>query len=261
MSNKIKKYKTPLVTILLGALGSALWSFITAINNYFSNIVASYFISISTYFDKRIFTQVAQNDMFFLQQSISSTGSLVLCLVAAIFAMGFPILIIFIEGSFNKEYLELKRLGHKYDLVKDLEEKIEYTDEEVATRYYDLVESYQRTKNNLKLMKQIFKFLSPILFISLMISFSVNTLTNRYIADSIQYFNYLLKVNAAYIDTNLEREYLSKFSQIRNGEDYRKIVLELEKLALEHRLHFKTNLNIRSEEDIIKDHPKVVFEE
>lgn len=261
MKNTIKKYKTPLITILLGALGSALWSFISTINSYFSNIVATYFINISTYFDEKIFTQVAQNDSFFLQQSISSTTSLIICIISIIFAMSVSVLVIFVDDSITKEQAEVKKLGYKYNIEKDLNDKNLYTKEEFINKYDEVLAGYEKIKNKLKLLKQIFKFLAPILFISIIITFAFNTLQNRYIIDSIQYFNYLLKVNSAYLNTDLEREYISRFSQIRTGEDYREIVVELEKLALGNKLHFRTNLNIRSEEDIHKDHPGVMFEE
>ncbi|MDI9761182.1 hypothetical protein, partial [Acinetobacter baumannii] len=63
--------------------------------------------------------------------------------------------------------------------------------------------------------------------------------------------------NAQNLDDKTERKYKSEFSQIRNSQDYHKLILELENLALSNKLSISPNLSIRSKEDLKKDHPNL----
>lgn len=237
-------------TILFGVVSSALWTL--AYEKFFPQVTA-YFVDISSYFSKRVFLEISTHDPISLQQSTYS----ILLFLTVIFVILITSLsylsLVYIKDQISDTKNKTDNLGN--EILGKRDTVAEVTEQDVIQSYEDLVKEVDKTD---KFIKKSFFPISILLSISaifLVASFFYTTLTTKYVYESISYFNYLLKVNAVYLNDETERQYVSRFAQIRDSDDYITIIVELEKLALKNNLSFVPNPTVRKEEDLIKDHP------
>lgn len=212
-------------------------------------------VKYSSTFNTLVFISVSTHDLVALQQSTH--------LLVAIFSLSFFILLFagtyLVMLYFRKEYEDSK--ARLYELQgKVLNEETEKVKEEITSE--QLLQKINTSINDAEKSDKFFnkffiaaKYLLPIFIIFCIYNATYATVTSKYVYESISYFDYLLKVNAASLDEQTERSYMTRFTQIRSSQDYKKIILELEKLALSCGRSFVPNPTVRSQEDVHKDHP------
>lgn len=252
MKESLRKYKNAFITVFLGALGSGLWTAFININSYLSKSITNFFLNISSSFDEMIFRQVAKNNLALTQ---TSTFILLIILITLIFTLIILILLPLLTSRAESHLLEANQSLTRLGSSLAVEGGKNYIKQDFDVEYNSLFNDYKNNEKRLNRLKKVSKILAPIMLTSLILSATYRVYTTQYIDDCIQYFNYLLKVNASNLDEKSERIYISKFAQIRNGDDYKKIVIELEKLALDNKLVFVVNPSVRK--DISKDHPSI----
>ncbi len=213
-------------------------------------------VKYSSSFNTLVFISVSNHDLVALQQSTH--------LLVSIFSFSFFVLLFggtyLVMLYFRKEYEDSKaRLYELQGKVLDtgkVKEKEQITSEKLLQEINDSINDAEK---NDKYFSKIFiaaKYFLPVLVILGIYNATYATVTSKYIYESISYFDYLLMVNAASLDEQTERSYMTRFTQIRSSQDYKKIILELEKLALSCGRSIIHNPTVRSLEDIHKDHPK-----
>lgn len=249
---KPSKYKSIGISFLIGIVASGSWSFIS--ESLIPKITA-YFISVSSSFSQQIFIQISTHDLTTIQQSTYSLLTFILILLVGGLCASTYLLMLSAKERFQKIKGKADNLGKELSLIEDEDDSSEINEEDIVVSYNNLCSDLEKTDKTLKNTHLITNiFLSSSFVILIIISF-YNSITYKYVNESIVYFDYLLKVNAVNLNDQSEREYLSRFSQIRNSKDYTTIIVELEKLALANQLSILPNLTVRSESDISKDHP------
>lgn len=248
MKNLNLKYT--FITILLGALGSGLWALIT---NVLAPKLTNYLIRVSDAFSEQIFRKIAINDTVFLQQTTYSLIILI-CVFLLIISSAFIYAgMSYTKTKFDKTKADVNRLGDDFFEREDIASNI--SAEDFAQDYTHLVEEFKSTEKLVSRVSLLVKITTPLIIITTVIIYTYAELTSRYVYNSISYFNYLLKVNSVNLDEENERKYISRFTQINSSKDYMTIIRELEGLALNNKLSFIPNPNIRSKEDILREHP------
>lgn len=213
-------------------------------------------VKYSSTFNTLVFISVSTHDLVALQQSTH--------MLLAIFSLTFFILLF--AGSylvmlyFKKEYEDSKaRLYELQGKVLNAEtkkEKEEITSEQLLQKINASISDAEKSDKYFNKLFIAAKYLLPIFIIFCIYNAAYATVTSKYVYESISYFDYLLKVNAASLDEQTERSYMTRFTQIRSSQDYKKIILELEKLALSCERSFVPNPTVRTKEDLRKNHPR-----
>lgn len=248
MKNLNLKYT--FITILLGALGSGLWALVT---NVLAPKITNYLISVSDAFSEQIFRKIAINDTVFLQQTTYTLIILIFVFLLIIFSTCIYVLMTYTKTKFDETKADVNRLGDEFLDREDITSNI--SAEDLAQDYTHLVEKFKSTDKLVSRVSLFVKITMPLILITTVAIFTYAELTSRYVYNSISYFNYLLKVNSVNLDEENERKYISRFTQINSSKDYMTIIRELEGLALNNKLSFIPNPNIRSKEDILREHP------
>lgn len=244
---KTSIYKNVGIPILLSVVGSIVW---TILSDYIIPAFTSYYIKFSVAYSKKVYASISTHDLIALQQSTYSLLSLLLVIVSILVCAWS-----YINMSKYREEYESAKARLKALISKESEEE---TSEEFTTEAIkDLLESSEKTDKFYNKVYILNKILLPTLLIfSILISFK-SVATAKYVYESVSYFDYLMGVNSILLDEKKERNYKSRFSQIRNGQDYRNIVVELEKLALSNGLSILPNTTVRKDKDLKKDHPSI----
>lgn len=239
---KTSKFKYVFGTIGLGLIVNALWSMVY--DHIFLEITR-YFINLSSKFSNIVFVNISSHDLNSINQSTNFLLTF-LIVVAALILYGWS----YFKMQNAKEHFEYAENRFLKKNEKPLENDNEYSEE-------DFLKSIEKSN---KVFKKLYLFnmiLLPAVLIGFVVGNIGTALTSKYINESITYFDYLLYLNAQNLDDKTERKYKSEFSQIRNSQDYHKLILELENLALSNKLSISPNLSIRSKEDLKKDHPNL----
>ncbi|MDC5355649.1 hypothetical protein OHW66_14125 [Acinetobacter baumannii] len=239
--------KNAAITIILGLIGSALWA---GIANYIGPSLTTYFVNVSESFSDKIYLSISSHDLVTLQQStyylvvsIALIITIVMC-ICSYFAFLF---------MYNK-YLHTKsRITERVSKTPTRENSTErrVTDEE-AKEFLDRLEKSDKWLNKVAVL---IKYLLPVVIVVVTLSTSYSILTTKYVYEAISYFDYLLNVNASNLDSQGEKDYMTRFTQIRSSKDYNHIIVELEKRALQNNLSFLPNPSVRSKDELEKDHP------
>lgn len=252
LMNKLSKYKSVGVSVLIGIAGSGLWSFIS---ETLAPQITAYFITVSSSFSQKIFIEISTHDLTTLQQSTYSLLSLIFILLIGVMCASVSLLMLSEKERLQKIREKAYTLGQKFTLTEDREDSSEINHEDVVNSYNAICSDLEKTDKKLQKTQLVTNIMLFSSFIILTIVFLYNSLTYRYIHESTVYFDYLLKVNAVNLNDEDERKYISRFTQIRNSKDYTTIIVELEKLALYNKLSILPNLIIRDEREFSKDHP------
>ncbi|EOQ75653.1 hypothetical protein [Acinetobacter lactucae] len=240
---KTSKFKWTSGGLVLGILASGSWSILY---DHVFPALTRYFINLSSRFSNIVFTSISSHDLTAINQSTNYLLTVFLVVAAIILGIWS-----YFKLQSAKEYFE----NTEYKYLKNNEKPLEKQNERNENTYEELLKSIEKSN---KLFKKLYLFniiLLPATLIGFVLINIGSALTSKYINESISYFDYLLFVNAKNLDDKTERMYKSDFSQIRNSQDYYKLILELEKLALSNKLSISPNLSIRSKEDLVKDHP------
>lgn len=247
---RLSKHKSTYLALIIGVLASGIWSFLS---NTIAPKVTAYFVEKSTSFSNRIFIEISTYDPTILHQSNHLLLTLILIILIVVVFFSLYMIINSIKDSFLKTKERINELG----LILNEEEntKVEINEDEVRNSYNETVILMRKTDDSIKWASRITKIIMPASLVVLIITSLYSNLTTKYINESINYFNYLLKVNSINLDKHDEKYYVSKFTQIRNDQDYKSLIVELERLALKNRLSFLPNTTIRAKEDVLKDHP------
>ncbi|MDN5068036.1 hypothetical protein [Aliarcobacter butzleri] len=191
-------------SILIGALGSGVWEYL--LKPFFSHSI-NFILDVSTLgmdkFKNSIYEEVSQG--FSEKNSISTYSFITMIYLGFLFTM---ILILF------------RKIKNK---------KINLDEEDNAPKEFN--NSYQ------KLIK-IFYILSSLSILLFMI-IMVQNIKLQYINTSIIYYKQLLNIVAPYLSEQEIKIYNSKFSLIKNKEEYEKLVDELYDISYDNKLEFK----------------------
>lgn len=243
-------YKQTIFGLIMALVGSALWAILS---NYIGPALVAYAIKISSTINGQIYLKISTHDLIALQQSTHTLLTLFfVILFTLIITAGYYTLILL-----NDKYNDSKKRIYKLRAeIFGTEKEKEIVSEETVK------ESIENTIKNMeerdKLVRKIFlgtKFFFPVAILAFIFSAMYTTLTSKYIYEAISYYDYLIKVNALNLDEQTEKEYISRFMQIRNSTDYHSIVVELEARAFAHGLSILPNTSIRKDEDLLKDFP------
>lgn len=237
---KTSKYKYALGTIGIGLIGSALWSFLY---DYVFPACTRFFIQTSSTFSNIVFVNISSHDLVAIHQSIYFSVTLIIVVASILLFIDRYIKIITIENDLKSDYAVLQDQSSS-------EREIHETDV-----YLDNLKSLEKIQKLNIRINLFLKFAFPVALIFLIATTIYSFSTTKFIYDSITYFDYLLYVNAENLDDKTERKYKSEFTQIRNSQDYHKLIVELENLAFTNELSVYPNSSIRSREELEKDHP------
>lgn len=231
----------------------------TILANQVSPWITAQAIKYSSSFNTLVFINVSNHDLVGLQQSTH--------MLVTIFSVSFFILVFgasyFVMLYFRKQYEDSKARLYEFQAKvlnagtikeKDLED---ISSEELKQKIEDTIKAAEKNDKYFSKLYIVAKYLLPISIILNIYNATYTTLTTKYVYESISYFDYLLKVNAANLDDKTERTYMTRFTQIRSSQDYKDIVLELENLAFSRALSITPNSTVRPDADILKDHPNV----
>ncbi|MCS4297514.1 MULTISPECIES: hypothetical protein [Acinetobacter] len=247
MKNTI--YKKVGYPLLISVAGCVIWAIIT---NYIGPALTSYLVDVSSSFSDKIYISVSSHDLIALQQSTY----FLLYMMALVFTMlisgGLYVAFLYLHTLYQKSkaalFKDITGLPLKTEEVVTQKETPSMTNEEFVAEMRRLDKTQQKLATFLKI-------LSPITMICFVIVSGYTIITTKYIYESISYYDYLLKVNALNLDDITEKSYMSRFTQIRNKQDYTILVEELESRALQHKLSFLPNPTVRDREELLKAHP------
>ncbi|MBJ9483496.1 hypothetical protein [Acinetobacter baumannii] len=237
---KTSKFKVTSGALVIGILGSASWSILY---DHVFPACTRFFIGLSSRFSNIVFVNISSHDLNSINQSTNFLITF-LIVVAALFLCGWS----YFKMQSAKEHFEYAESKYLKKNDKYLEKENEYSHE-------DFLKSIEELNKGFKKIYLFNMILLPATLIGFVLINVGSALTNKFINESISYFDYLLFVNAENLDDKTERMYKSEFSQIRSSQDYNKLIVELEKLAISNKLSFAPNSSIRSKEDLVKDHP------
>lgn len=191
-------------SILIGALGSGVWEYL--LKPFFSHSI-NFILDVSTLgmdkFKNSIYEEVSKG--FSEKNSISTYSFITMIYLGFLFMM---ILILF------------RKIKNK---------KINLDEEDNAPK--ELNNSYQKLIRRFYILSS----LSILLFMIIM----VQNIKLQYINTSIIYYKQLLNIVAPYISEQEIKIYNSKFSLIKNKEEYEKLVDELYDISYDNKLEFK----------------------
>ncbi|NUF84663.1 hypothetical protein [Acinetobacter seifertii] len=245
-------YRSLGVSIIYTVAGSIVWAILT---NYIYPAITAQAIKFSSSFNNKVFINVSYHDLVALQQSTYMT-----------LAVGFVSAYIILFSAF---YYAMLHYREEYENSKnklyDFKEKVfgtaakedDITEEDLKQR---IENSIKDAEENDKFYRKAFlaaKYILPLSMIFFVLSSAYSTLSTKYVYESISYFDYLLKVNADNLDDRTEREYMTRFTQIRNSQDYKNIVIELENRAFSCGRSILPNPTVRKNVDMRKDHPGI----
>ncbi len=246
--------KTVIMTIALSILANILWAVIA---DYLAPKFIIYLIEVSQSFDEQIFRQIATRDTMFLQKNTLS--------IIYLLFFNFLIFVSFLIYYFFS-LLRLKFEGIKARAIKIGEDVYQKKNNNVEVSIEEVEKDYENLMNGISKSEKSYRKLS--LFLVVVVSLTVfgcvsmyfyAQFKNNYIYDSISYYNYLLRVNSISLSDQEERNYTTKFTQIKNKNDYLEIIKELEVMAFENNLGVNTYPNVRKENDILSDHRNYLY--
>ncbi|WP_138920285.1 hypothetical protein [Acinetobacter sp. P8-3-8] len=216
MKEFIKKHKTIscilgiLGTIILGGLGSGVWEILLKpILSFLSNGVINFLVDTSTSFSNEIYQSISMRSLDRFQ---AKTYSLIVTFLGLI-----TILICLLLFTKVKRKLDEERDG---------------------------INEFEKDKNwPLRNHKNFYIFMTFYFFLGC-IPFFIYTydgIKTNFIAKKVIAFEYLLKVNGDVL-TDIELKKIeSEFAQIRNAEDYQKIMIDLKEIADQNNKHINKN--------------------
>lgn len=247
---KTSIYKSAGIPILLSIAGCLVWAILT---NYVYPAITAYGLKMSSTFSSSVYTSISAHDLVALQQSTYSLLLLLLVMVSILVCAW-----AFINMLIAHEDYEISKANFQAHLVKNFGTKSNETNEAVISKAVEdsIIESEEKDK----FYKKVYFFnkctLPSIIIISILIA-SYSIVTTKYVYEAISYFDYLMGVNAINLNDQTEREYKTRFSQIRTNQDYRNIIFELERKAFNSGLSILPNTTVRDYEDLEQDHPNI----
>ncbi|WP_151743382.1 hypothetical protein [Acinetobacter calcoaceticus] len=216
MKEFIKKHKALswilgiLGTLIIGGLGSGVWEILLKpALSFLSNGVINFLVDTSASFSNEIYQSISMRSLDRFQ---AKTYSLIVTVLGSI-----TIFVCFLFFTKVKRKLDEERDG---------------------------INGTEKDKNwPLKNHKNFYIFMT-FYFLLGCIPFFIYTydgIKTNFIAKKVIEFEYLLKVNSDVL-TDIELKKIeSKFAQIRNAEDYRKIMTDLKEIAHQNNKHINKN--------------------
>lgn len=199
--------------LVIGGLGSGFWEMLLKpILSYTSNVVINYLVSISVNLSDDIYKSISFRNLYSVQIQIYNLMVLIFGILA-IFMFGvIPKLIKFIKDN----YLNFGTCIAKNEEVQKLEFK-----------EYKIIR-----------LHMIMIFLMTFL---VFIVGAFDVMKSQYISKKVFEFEYMLKVNSDVLNDDQLKQIESKFAQIRNSEDYEKIIKSLQEIALKNNKKLNRN--------------------
>ena len=197
-------------TLILGGLGSGVWEVVLKpIFSFLGNAIINFLVQKSSSFSDEIYQSISLRSLDRFQ---AQTYSLIVTILGsvAIFAS-------FLLFSLGKKKLDEERDG------------IENNEKEINSPF--------KNHKNFYIFMIFYFLLCCILFVN----YTYDGIKTNFIARKVINFEYLLKVNNDVLSEIKVKDVESQFAQIKNVDDYEKIIKKLEKIAKENNKHINKN--------------------
>lgn len=246
--------KTVLITITLGILVNFLSAVIA---DYLAPKFIIYLIGVSQSFDEQIFRQIATRDTMFLQKSTLSI--IYLFFFNFLIFMSFLLYYFFSLSRLKLEGIKARAIKIREDVYQEKNNIVEVSIEEVEKNYENLMNGISKSEKSYRKLSLFLVVVVSLTVFGCVFMYFYAQFKNNYVYDSISYYNYLLRVNSVSLSDQEERYYTTKFTQIKNKNDYLEIIKDLELKAFENNLGVNIYPNARKENDILSDHRNYLY--
>ncbi|MDC5568438.1 hypothetical protein ACG9XL_17240 [Acinetobacter nosocomialis] len=245
-------YKEVVFGLVMALVGSALWA---VLSNYIGPALVAFAIKISSTINGQIYLKISTHDLIALQQSTYTLLTIFFVILLTLIITACYYSMILLYEKYNDSKNSLYKL--RDEILSTEKEKEVVKEEEVKSSIENTINNIEKKDKSVRKIYLATRFFFPVAILAFIFSAMYTTLTSKYIYEAISYYDYLINVNASNLDDKTEKEYMSRFMQIRNSNDYHSIVVELEARAFAHGLSILPNPSIRKDEDIRKDFPTI----